>query len=148
MRLTIHIGVKRTLTSKKGLFYYTKTGKTEEAIQFDVLKGMDIIKLNKHKQEDINFNLYETIIIGTPTYGRGIPPLYFRPLVPQLISLEGKKIGLFGSGQTIYGDDYCGALDLLQEITEEKNEILFKYKFEGMPRKQDINIITKLILEA
>lgn len=134
--------------TSKGLFYYTKTGKTEEAIDFDALSDINIYKLNNIKQSDLDLNQYNTIIIGTPTYGRGIPPLYFKPIVSHLMSLKGKKIGYFGSGNTIYGDMFCGALDLLEEITRENNEIIFKYKFEGMPRKKNIDELTKLIMEA
>jgi flavodoxin I len=139
--------VERTLTSK-AIFYYTETGKTEAAIDETNLNQCKIVKLNRLNQSDINFNSYETIIIGTPTYGRGVPPLYFQKLIPNLISLKGKKIGLFGSGNTIYGDDFCGALDLIEELVRDKNEVLFKLKFEGMPRQNDIDKLNKLIMEA
>jgi flavodoxin I len=139
--------VERTLTSK-AIFYYTETGKTEAAIDETNLNQCKIVKLNRLNQSDVNFNSYETIIIGTPTYGRGVPPLYFKKLIPNLISLKGKKIGLFGSGNTIYGDDFCGALDLIEELVRDKNEVLFKLKFEGMPRQNDIDKLNKLIMEA
>jgi flavodoxin I len=139
--------VERTLTSK-AIFYYTETGKTEAAIDETNLNQCKIVKLNRLNQSDVNFNSYETIIIGTPTYGRGVPPLYFQKLIPNLISLKGKKIGLFGSGNTIYGDDFCGALDLIEELVRDKNEVLFKLKFEGMPRQNDIDKLNKLIMEA
>jgi flavodoxin len=143
----MHIGVKRTLTSKV-IFYYTSTGKTESAIDKDKLNQYELIKLNNLKQSDVNFDPYDTIIIGTPTYGRGVPPLYFQKLINKLTSLKGKKIGLFGSGNTIYGDDFGGALDLIEELVMDKNEVIFKLKFEGMPRKKDIDNLTRLILEA
>ncbi len=134
--------------TSKAIFYYTKTGKTEEAIDKVSLSQCKLIKLNEIPQSDVNFHKHDILIIGTPTYGRGVPPLYFKDLVPQILSLEGKKIGLFGSGNTIYGDDFCGALDLIEDLVKENNEVIFKYKFEGMPRKKDIDTITKLILEA
>jgi flavodoxin len=143
----MRIGVKRTLTSK-AIFYYTSTGKTEAAIDKTKLTKCELIKLNELSQSDVDFHSYDTIIIGTPTYGRGVPPLYFQKLVPKLVSLQCKKIGLFGSGNTIYGDDYCGALDLIEELVMDKNKILFKYKFEGMPRQSDVDKLTKLIMEA
>jgi flavodoxin I len=135
--------VARILTSK-GIFFYTVTGKTE-AILDSELDGYNIYKLNEWKNKEINFQSYETIIIGSPTYGRGIPPLYFRKLLPSLMSLSGKKIGLFGSGNTIYGDTYCGALDLLEEVLEAKNEIIFKYKYEGYPREMDKQNLKQLL---
>jgi flavodoxin I len=139
--------VERTLISK-AIFYYTNTGKTEAALNKSKLSECVIVKLNSINQSDVNFNTYDTIIIGTPTYGRGVPPLYFQKLISKLTSLRGKKIGLFGSGNTLYGDDFCGALDLIDDLVAEKNEVIFKYKFEGMPRQKDIDEITKLIMEA
>jgi flavodoxin I len=141
------IGVKRTLTSKI-IYYYTSTGKTEAAIDKNKLSQCEIIRMNDFDQSEINFDTFNTIIIGTPTYGRGVPPLYFQKLIPKFTSLEGKRIGLFGSGNTIYGDDYCGAVDLIEELVMDKNEILFKLKFEGMPRQSDVDKLTKLITEV
>jgi flavodoxin len=143
----MHIGVKRILTSKV-IFYYTSTGKTEAAIDKSKLSKYKINKLNEISQSDVKFEEFDTIIIGTPTYGRGVPPLYFKKLINKLITLEGKKIGLFGSGNTIYGDDYGGALDLIEELVMDKNEVIFKLKFEGMPRQTDIDKLTRLIVEA
>ncbi|PHA03056.1 hypothetical protein COE51_01555 [Bacillus pseudomycoides] len=139
--------VERILTSK-GLFYYSETGKTEAAIIEGNIKNCKIHKLNNMKPEEVLFSNYDCILIGTPTYGRGVPPLYFKQLLPKLYQLNGKRIGLFGSGNTIYGDDFCGALDLIEEIVKNKNEVIFKYKFEGMPKQENIKQLTKLIMEA
>jgi flavodoxin I len=138
--------VGMTLTCKS-IFYYTVSGKTESALDKDKLSQYELIKLNNLNQSQIEFNS-DVIIIGTPTYGRGVPPLYFQKLINKLISLKGKKIGLFGSGNTIYGDDFGGALDLIEELVIDKNEVIFKFKFEGMPRQTDIDKLTKLIMEA
>jgi flavodoxin len=138
--------VGMTLTCKS-IFYYTVSGKTEAALDKDKLSQYELIKLNNLNQSQIDFNS-DVIIIGTPTYGRGVPPLYFQKLINKLTSLKGKKIGLFGSGNTIYGDDFGGALDLIEELVMDKNEIIFKLKFEGMPRQTDIDKLTRLIMEA
>jgi flavodoxin len=138
--------VGKTLTCKS-IFYYTVSGKTEAAIDKSKIPNVKIIKLNNINQEDVKFNS-DVIIIGTPTYGRGVPPLYFQKLINKLTSLEGKKIGLFGSGNTIYGDDFGGALDLIEELVMDKNEVIFKLKFEGMPRQSVVDKLTRLIMEA
>jgi flavodoxin I len=138
--------VGMTLTCKS-IFYYTVSGKTEAALDKDKLSQYELIKLNNLNQSQVEFNS-DVIIIGTPTYGRGVPPLYFQKLIYKLTSLKGKKIGLFGSGNTIYGNDFGGALDLIEELVIDKNEVIFKFKFEGMPRQTDIDKLTKLIMEA
>jgi flavodoxin I len=147
MLLTMLMKVERILTSK-AIFYYSLTGKTEAALNENKLGNVDIIKLNKLKEDQVRLDNYNTIIFGTPTYGRGVPPEYFLTIINKLHSLKGKRIGLFGSGNTIYGDDFCGALDVLEQIFKDKNEILFKYKFEGYPREIDIKKVNELILEA
>jgi flavodoxin I len=139
--------VERTLTSK-AIFYYSLTGKTEAILDKSKLNGISINKLNNIKAYDVDFKSYDILFIGSPSYGRGIPPDYFRDLIKPLVSLQGKRIGLFGSGNTIYGDDFCGALDVLEELLGGKNQILFKYRFEGYPRQTDIDNLTKLIMEA
>lgn len=147
MRLIMLMKVERILTSK-AIFYYTVSGKTEAAIDKNKITKCKVFKLNDMSTEEVDFNLFETIIIGTPTYGRGVPPLYFQKLIPNFISLKGKKFGLFGSGNSIYGEDFCGALDLIEDLVKDKNKIIFKYKFEGMPRVVDIKEITRMIMEA
>lgn len=134
--------------TSKAIYYISFTGKTEAILEDESLNHIHKYKLNNMKPEDVIFQSYDTIIIGSPTYGRGVPPEYFLKMLPQLRLLKGKKIGLFGSGQTIYGKDFCGALDVFEEILSPKNEIAFKYKFEGYPRKSDVNNLTKLILEV
>ncbi|MFK7678635.1 flavodoxin family protein [Bacillus sp. Wb] len=134
--------------TSKVIFYYSLTGKTEAVINKNELENIDVIKINKLKEDQVDLESYDTIVFGTPTYGRGVPPEYFLTIINKLHSLKGKRIGLFGSGNTIYGDDFCGALDVLEQIFQDKNEILFKYKFEGYPRETDIKKVNELILEA
>ncbi|PAD70540.1 hypothetical protein CHH83_01695 [Bacillus sp. 7586-K] len=137
----------RTLTSK-AVYYYSLTGKTEAII--DKIQSDDIFisKLNNTKPSEVSFAGYDTIIIGSSTYGRGVPPKYFLDILPQLRSIKNKRIGLFGSGQTIYGDYFCGALDVFEEMLSPRNEIIFKYKFEGYPSEKVFKELKQLILEA
>lgn len=117
------------------VYCYSLTGKTEAALE--LVKRTEIMSLNKCNPTEFRFGDEKTVVIGTPTYGRGVPPKYFKDILPQLRRLEGREIGLFGSGNTIYGDDYCGALDVLEELLARHNVIVFKYKFEGYPRDTD-----------
>ncbi|MFD0587627.1 flavodoxin domain-containing protein [Paenibacillus sp. GCM10027627] len=118
----------------KAIYFYSLTGKTEAAL--DKVVDVRKVKLNKIDPNEFRFNDENVIVIGTPTYGRGAPPEYFLGILKQLRLLRGRKIGLFGSGNTVYGDDFCGALDVLEEMLKEKNEIIFKIKFEGYPSSE------------
>ena len=132
-----------TLTSKKGLvLYYSATGNTKSILPLFDESKFDVLDIKKN--QDIQFNNYEVIIFGTSTWGRGIPPKPFFKIKDELASLRGRKVGLFGSGRTEY-EFFCGALDLLEVITQDRNKILFKYKFEGYPRDIDFNEMRKLI---
>jgi flavodoxin len=124
--------VGRALTYK-AIFYYSSGGNTKSIVDETNTTGFNVINMNKIKPNYLSFFPYEIIIIGCPSYGKGVPPNYFREIAPQLMSLRNKKIGLFGSGQSIYGDRYCGALDVLENLLRNKNEILFVHRFESYP---------------
>lgn len=117
----------------KAIYYFSLTGKTAALVEDITQQDFSIIKLNNRNPKQFEFGKEELVIIGSPTYGRGAPPMYFKQIINQLRNLTGRKIGLFGSGNTIYGDDFCGAIDTLEELLKQNNEILFKYKFEGYP---------------
>jgi flavodoxin I len=134
----------RVLTCK-AIFYYSTTGNTKAII--DHLEGFDVYRLNKIKYNELDFKEYETLLLGTSTFNNGLPPVYFKHILPQLYQLEGRRIGLFGSGQSIFGDLFCGALDVLEEILKAKNIILFKFKVDGYPRKGDFDNFNKLLKE-
>lgn len=126
------------------IYYYSLTGKTEaliESLDFQKTKFNDI------KAENFQFGQEEYIIIGCPTYGRGAPPLFFKKILKEIRGLKDRKIILFGSGNTIYGDDFCGALDVLEELLKNKNQIIFKFKFEGYPTESKLNEFKNILRE-
>ena len=143
MQLTILMKVARILTSKL-LVYYSLKGNTKGIIDKLSVNNYDIVDINKNR--NIDFEKYETILIGTSTYGRGVPPQPFWGITDRLRNLKGKKIGLFGSGRSEY-EFFCGALDLLEDLVKQKNKILFKYKFEGYPRESDVIKFKELMEE-
>ena len=133
--------VARTLTCNKAIVLYSLKGNTRGILDDVNLDGWDLIDITKC--ENLILDDYETILIGTSTYGRGVPPKPFFKFKGEFVKLKSKKIGLFGSGNSHY-EYYCGALDLLEEIMNENNEILFKYKFESYPNKrakEEFNIL-------
>lgn len=132
MQLTMLTKVARTLISKGLIVYYSATGNTKALIEYFDKDKFDIH--NIRKENNINFDKYEVIIFGTSTWGRGIPPKPFFHIRDQIANLRGKKIGLFGSGRTEF-EYFCGALDLLEELLKNNNQILFKFKYEGYPKE-------------
>jgi flavodoxin I len=127
------------LTSK-AIFYYSNSGHTKEAVIRNNTDGFDVYNFKDYCGAELEplFKKYSTILIGTSTTGKGVPHSYFRAITPLLNRLKDKEIGLFGSGQTIYGDNYCGALDLLDDFLGMKNKIIFKFKFESFPTEEVI----------
>ena len=132
------------MISNAVLFYYSRKGNTKAIVNlFEGICTVDEVE----NIRAYDLNNYSTIIFATSTYGRGTPSLEFFRVRDILLSLNDKKIGLFGSGNTHY-EHFCGALDLLEMMLEEKNEIIFKYKYEGYPREEDIRKVEKIINET
>lgn len=133
----------------KAIYYFSITGNTKSLVeQLDDFNEWDVYDLNDMKPSEVSFKDYEYILLGTMTLGRGVPPAFFRKIFPQLCTMEKRKIGLFGSGQSHYGDEYfCGALDVLEGLLEKKNDIGFKLKFESYPTPSVINEFKQLTKE-
>lgn len=141
MQSIISMRVERTLISNVILFYYSRKGNTKAIVNlFENICTIDEIE-NIRKYQ---LHQYEYIIFATSTYGRGIPPDEFFKVRDALLSIEDKKIGLFGSGNSHY-EYFCGALDLIEQLLSLKNEITFKYKFEGYPKKIDFDNMRGII---
>jgi flavodoxin I len=140
--------VAKVLTSNnKAIYYFSITGNTKSICQqLDDIDEWDLYDLSEMNPEDVDFKDYEKILIGTLTLGRGIPPVFFKNIFKQLIELKNRKIGLFGSGQSHYGDEFfCGALDVLEDLLKQKNEISFKLKFESYPAPYVIKEFKELV---
>ena len=123
------------------LFYYSRKGNTKAIVNLFKSKFIidEIENIRKY-----NLNDFSTVVFATSTYGRGVPPKEFFDIRDMLINLKGKRIGLFGSGNSHY-EYFCGALDLLEEMLRNNNEIIFKYKFEGYPRENDFKNMEEII---
>jgi len=119
------------------------TGNTKALLEYFNPNTYDIkdIKYNK----DIKLDEYNTIIIGTSTWGRGLPPKPFFEIRDSLDQLKDKNIAIYGSGRQefVY---FCGAVDLLNEMLSKKNNVLFTFKYEGYPQEKS-KIQFKQLLE-
>jgi Flavodoxins len=128
------------------IFYYSNSGNTKALVEESIKDFDDIDVFNLKEVNDFSvIDKYNIILIGTPTLGNGVPPKYFAKHQLELKKyLTNKKIGLFGSGNTIY-PYFCGALDLLWDWLKNDNEMLFKFKFESYPTQKTINDFKELL---
>ena len=108
------------------LFYGSTTGKTEtvaEQIQKE-LGGEDVVQLyNICDVEDGDFDEYECIIIGCPTWNIGELQSDWEGYYDELDNLDfsGKKVAYFGTGDQVgYGDNFQEAKGILEEKIAER----------------------------
>jgi flavodoxin I len=107
--------------SKIGLFYGTTTGKTEGAAEMikEAFGGDDVVTM--HDIASVNgdeFNQYENIIIGCPTWNIGELQSDWDGYIDELdnIDFSDKKVAYFGTGDQIgYADNFQDAMGILEE---------------------------------
>ena len=116
------------------VIYYSAKGNTKAIVNLFDDNKFDVYKVTEIN--NVDFSYYKNIVFATSTWGRGVPPKQFFNVRDVLLSISNKNIGLFGSGQSHY-EYFCGALDLLEEMLTLKNNIIFKYKYEGYPKEID-----------
>jgi flavodoxin I len=110
--------------SKIGLFYGTQTGKTEsiaEIIQEQL--GASVVTIHDMSQAEVaDFNNYQNLIIGAPTWNIGELSSDWDAFFPDLdeIDFSGKTIAYFGVGDQIgYADNFLDAIGILEEKISE-----------------------------
>lgn len=131
------------LTSK-AIFFYSMSGNTKAIVELSDTTGYDVYDLAEMPLEDVNFEPYDTILLGTGTIGDGLPHRVFLKLKDKLFAMNNKRIGLFGSGNSIY-EKYCGGLDILDSALKAKNAIIFIYRFESYPTDQALEEFKEIL---
>ncbi len=124
--------------SKIGLFFGTQTGNTQtesEIIQKE-FGGDSVVTLNDVSQaEPSDFNNYDYIIVGCPTWNVGELQSDWEDFYDELdnIDFTGKKVAYFGSGDQVgYPDTFQDALGILEEkISENGAETVGYWPTEG-----------------
>ncbi|SRR5579883_1967594 len=124
--------------SKIGLFFGTQTGNTQtesEIIQKE-FGGDSVVTLNDVSQaEPSDFNNYDYIIVGCPTWNVGELQSDWEDLYDELdnIDFTGKKVAYFGPGDQVgYPDTFQDALGILEEkISENGGETVGYWPTEG-----------------
>ena len=106
-----------------GIFYGSTTGNTEAAAQ-DIAAALGTEAVfNVGEVDAASVADYDTLLLGSSTWGAGDLQDDWYDFLDALKEqdLNGKKVGLFGCGDSDgYGDTFCGALrqiyDALQEL--------------------------------
>jgi len=104
--------------SKVGLFYGTQTGVTEDLANkiADKLGDVDITDISGADASD--FEEYDCIIIGCPTWNIGEMQADWEGFFDELDSIDfsGKKVAYFGPGDQIgYAENFQDAIGILEE---------------------------------
>ena len=98
-----------------GIYYGSSTGNTEAAAN-DIAAALGVDAANIHNVGDTDASTvadYDTLLLGSSTWGAGDLQDDWYDFLDNLKAqdLAGKKIGLFGCGDSdSYGDSFCGAL--------------------------------------
>jgi flavodoxin I len=109
-----------------GIFYGSTNGNTEklaEKIKASLKPGMvDIFNVKHATIEDIE--QYDNIILGSSTWGKGIlqPDFeYFLNHILKYANLKGKKIAIFGTGDSAaYPDSFADSIGIIFDALEGK----------------------------
>ncbi|HHP7243316.1 MAG TPA: flavodoxin FldA [Elainellaceae cyanobacterium] len=107
--------------AKIGLFYGTQTGNTQTAAEMiqKELGGSGIVELHDIANAELSdFEAYENIIIGCPTWNIGELQSDWEGIYDELddLSFSGKKVAYFGAGDQIgYADNFQDAMGILEE---------------------------------
>ncbi|EKN64571.1 flavodoxin [Schinkia azotoformans] len=126
------------------MVYCSMTGNTETIaglVEEGITEsGFDIIRKDALEVDAHEINDYETVILGSYTWGDGEIPDEFLDFCDGIRGLDftGKKFAVFGSGDTSY-DDFCGAVDIIEKMIEENGGIiaLESLKVEQYPDEND-----------
>jgi flavodoxin I len=111
--------------TKIGLFYGSTTGKTETAAEMIQAEfgGEDVVTLHEIVDvENSDFEKYEYIIIGCPTWDIGELQADWQGYYDELdeIDFSGKKVAYFGIGDQIgYAENFQDAMGILEEKISE-----------------------------
>ena len=109
---------------KTGIFYGSTTGATEQIAKTIAEKlgvsSDDVMEVSKMKAE--NLNDYDFLILGSSTWGSGeLQDDWYSAIdVLKKADLSGKKIAIFGTGDSYsYSDTFCDAIGQIYDAVKD-----------------------------
>ena len=109
------------------IVYHSYSGNTKDLAEFIKTQlsnsfEVDLFEINKYSKEVLtDVEQYDTIILGTFTWGKGEIPIQVRKFVKEYQEyFKTKQVFLFGTGDTQFGGDalFCSAVDVLDRIIQ------------------------------
>jgi flavodoxin I len=125
------------MSKKIGLFFGTQTGKTESAaVMIRDAFGGDVVTLHDMaKAEVADFDEYECLIVGCPTWNIGELQSDWEGVYPDLddVDFSGKTVAYFGTGDQIgYSANFQDAIGILEEkISQQGGKTVGYWPTEG-----------------
>ena len=120
---------------KIGIFYGSSTGNTEvvaEKIKALFGKDADTHNIDSASKEDME--KYETLILGTSTWGIGDMQDDWEDFVDILeeINLNKKKVALFGLGDQVnYADSFVDGMGAIHDAIYDRVDIIGAWPLDG-----------------
>ena len=123
------------------IVYGSTTGNTEMVAE----QIMDLLEDSNPEMKDVadvspnDFEQYDLMIWGSSTWDDGLLQADFREFVEDNeLNLSGKKIAVFGLGDSSY-PDFCEAAALLEEVVSKSGgELLLEsLKLDGFPDEEE-----------
>lgn len=106
----------------------------------DFFKKNSTLNTSVTREFDVSPLSYSHIILGSYTWGNGkIPKKMKEYLIANHHLLEGKKVFIFGSGNSVY-PRFCGAVDGMAIICKDSGaEVHGCYKFDQSFNEEDLS---------
>merc|ERR1719333_488031 len=147
-RLPTSMVARADVNMGAGLYYSTTTGNTETVAGYVAeATGLEAVDIADADGETIQG--HDSLIVGAPTWHTGADSersgtAWDEFLYGDLTSLDlkGKKVAIFGmGGQAGYADNYCDAMDELEECFKKQGaEIVGAWPTEGYEHEESKSV--------
>lgn len=132
------------------IVYGSTTGNTETlagALAEELKSRFEVVNKNVLDTDPQEILDYDLIVLGSSTWNEGELQEDFQDFYEEMdyLDLSGKKVAIFGPGDSNWDEFFCKAVDLLEEKAREKkaNLIAPGFKWDGDIDNEAITEIKK-----